>query len=215
VRVCVCVCVCLCTAAPFAGQTLLSGMGELHLEVAVERLRREHGLEVRVGRVRVAYRETVGRPATYQVRADVLARLRSDCHSCRLPSSQAPSQHLRLMPLRLVRVHSAPSLHLFYTYSAFRESVNVLALHAPTVEGGGGGTWVEGLHLHLHLHLHLLLSRCWVGHSTRTTAPSAPSGTWPRSGSVWSRTKSPPATSSRFRPMCSLCTTCTQIPGSR
>ncbi|WP_157244905.1 elongation factor G [Nonomuraea typhae] len=43
------------------GQTLLSGMGELQLEVAVERVRRVHGLEVAVGRPRVTYRETVGR----------------------------------------------------------------------------------------------------------------------------------------------------------
>ncbi|MFF3961721.1 elongation factor G [Streptomyces griseorubiginosus] len=43
------------------GQTLLSGMGELHLEVAVEKVRREHGLGLNVGRPRVSYRETVGR----------------------------------------------------------------------------------------------------------------------------------------------------------
>ncbi|MEU0914494.1 elongation factor G [Streptomyces althioticus] len=43
------------------GQTVLSGMGELHLEVAVERLRHDHGLGVNVGRPRVSYRETVGR----------------------------------------------------------------------------------------------------------------------------------------------------------
>ncbi|KQW08823.1 elongation factor G [Streptomyces sp. Root369] len=42
-------------------QTLLSGMGELHLEVAVEKVRREHGLTLNVGRPRVSYRETVGR----------------------------------------------------------------------------------------------------------------------------------------------------------
>jgi elongation factor G len=41
------------------GQTVLSGMGELHLEVAVEKIRRDGGPEVRVGRPRVAYRETV------------------------------------------------------------------------------------------------------------------------------------------------------------
>lgn len=41
------------------GQTLLSGMGELHLEVNVERIRREFGLAVTVGRPQVAYRETV------------------------------------------------------------------------------------------------------------------------------------------------------------
>jgi elongation factor G len=43
------------------GQTVLSGMGELHLEVAAEKLRRELGLEVNVGRPRVSYRETVVR----------------------------------------------------------------------------------------------------------------------------------------------------------
>ncbi|SEH02025.1 elongation factor G [Nonomuraea solani] len=43
------------------GQTLLSGMGELHLEVAAEKLRRDHGLEVGVGRPQVSLRETVGR----------------------------------------------------------------------------------------------------------------------------------------------------------
>ncbi|MFG3052717.1 elongation factor G [Kitasatospora sp. NPDC048239] len=41
------------------GQTVLSGMGELHLEVAVEKVRRTHGLELGVGRPQVAHRETV------------------------------------------------------------------------------------------------------------------------------------------------------------
>ncbi|MFJ4577933.1 elongation factor G [Streptomyces echinatus] len=41
------------------GQTVLSGMGELHLEVAVEKIRRDGGPEVAVGRPRVAHRETV------------------------------------------------------------------------------------------------------------------------------------------------------------
>jgi elongation factor G len=46
---------------PETGQTVLSGMGELHLEVAVEKIRRAHGLDVQVGRPKVAYRETVVR----------------------------------------------------------------------------------------------------------------------------------------------------------
>lgn len=44
---------------PETGQTVLSGLGELHLEVAVEKLRRVNGLAVSVGRPQVAYRETV------------------------------------------------------------------------------------------------------------------------------------------------------------
>ncbi len=40
-------------------QTIISGMGELHLEIIVERLRREFGVDVKVGRPQVAYRETI------------------------------------------------------------------------------------------------------------------------------------------------------------
>ncbi|MDT9688995.1 elongation factor G [Streptomyces sp. P9(2023)] len=46
------------------GQTVLSGMGELHLEVAVEKIRRAQGLEIAVGRPQVAHRETVVRGIT-------------------------------------------------------------------------------------------------------------------------------------------------------
>jgi len=40
-------------------QTLISGMGELHLEIIVERLKREFGVEANVGRPRVAYKESI------------------------------------------------------------------------------------------------------------------------------------------------------------
>jgi elongation factor G len=41
------------------GQTIISGMGELHLEVLVDRMRREFGVEANVGKPQVAYRETI------------------------------------------------------------------------------------------------------------------------------------------------------------
>ena len=43
------------------GQTVVSGMGELHLDIIVDRMRREYKVDSNVGRPRVAYRETVGR----------------------------------------------------------------------------------------------------------------------------------------------------------
>lgn len=46
-----------------SGQTLLSGMGELQLEVAVEKLRSRFGVEVQMGRPQVAYRETIAQSA--------------------------------------------------------------------------------------------------------------------------------------------------------
>jgi elongation factor G len=42
-----------------SGQTIISGMGELHLEVLVDRMRREFGVEANVGKPQVAYRETI------------------------------------------------------------------------------------------------------------------------------------------------------------
>ena len=42
-----------------SGQTIISGMGELHLEIIVDRLRREFGVDANVGRPQVAYRETI------------------------------------------------------------------------------------------------------------------------------------------------------------
>ncbi len=49
---------------PDTGQTLISGMGELHLEVIVDRMMREFSVQASVGRPQVAYRETIRRPST-------------------------------------------------------------------------------------------------------------------------------------------------------
>ncbi|HEY5113753.1 MAG TPA: elongation factor G [Coriobacteriia bacterium] len=45
------------------GQTIISGMGELHLEIIVDRLKREFNVDANVGRPQVAYRETISKPA--------------------------------------------------------------------------------------------------------------------------------------------------------
>ncbi len=50
------------------GQTVISGMGELHLEVLVERMRREFGVQAHVGRNQVAYRETITRKIEQETR---------------------------------------------------------------------------------------------------------------------------------------------------
>ena len=48
-----------------SGETVISGMGELHLEVYVERMKREYGVEVDTGAPQVAYRETISQRADY------------------------------------------------------------------------------------------------------------------------------------------------------
>src|SRR5207247_680997 len=45
------------------GQTIIAGMGELHLEIIVDRMKREFGVEANVGKPPVAYRETITPPA--------------------------------------------------------------------------------------------------------------------------------------------------------
>src|SRR5690606_16908599 len=42
-----------------SGQTIIEGMGELHLDIIVDRMRREFKVEANVGKPRVAYRETI------------------------------------------------------------------------------------------------------------------------------------------------------------
>ncbi len=44
------------------GQTIISGMGELHLEVLIDRMKREFNVQAKVGKPRVAYRESITRP---------------------------------------------------------------------------------------------------------------------------------------------------------
>ncbi|WP_457569625.1 elongation factor G [Desulfurobacterium sp.] len=48
------------------GQTIISGMGELHLEIIVDRLKREFNVDVNVGRPQVAYRETIRKEVTQE-----------------------------------------------------------------------------------------------------------------------------------------------------
>jgi elongation factor G len=50
------------------GQVVIAGMGELHLEIIVDRLKREFGVEASVGKPQVAYKETLTRPAEGEMR---------------------------------------------------------------------------------------------------------------------------------------------------
>jgi elongation factor G len=48
-----------------SGETVISGMGELHLDVYIERMKREYNVEVQTGQPQVAYRETISQRADY------------------------------------------------------------------------------------------------------------------------------------------------------
>src|SRR6202008_2923423 len=53
------------TADEETGETVIAGMGELHLEIYVERIRREYKVEVEVGAPKVSYRESATKPVAY------------------------------------------------------------------------------------------------------------------------------------------------------
>ena len=48
-----------CSTDQESGQTIIAGMGELHLEIIVDRMKREFKVEANVGKPQVAYRETI------------------------------------------------------------------------------------------------------------------------------------------------------------
>ncbi len=79
---------------PDTGQTLIYGMGELHLEVLVYRLVHEHHLDVHVGRPRASYRETISTPA--EARVEFSRQLGGRTHSAMV--------ELRVEPLPLGQV---------------------------------------------------------------------------------------------------------------
>ncbi|HZZ82410.1 MAG TPA: elongation factor G, partial [Gemmataceae bacterium] len=53
---------------PETNQLIISGMGELHLEVSIHKLQRDHGVEVSVGKPMVAYRQTLAKPVEFETR---------------------------------------------------------------------------------------------------------------------------------------------------
>jgi elongation factor G len=57
-----------CRTDPETNEIVLSGMGELHLDVAVHKLQRDHGVQVFVGKPMVAYRQTLARPVELETR---------------------------------------------------------------------------------------------------------------------------------------------------
>jgi elongation factor G len=76
---------------PDTGQTLISGMGELHLEIIVDRLLREFGVQASVGRPQVAYRETIRRKAEAEGKYIRQTGGRGQYGHCRIEVHPVPS----------------------------------------------------------------------------------------------------------------------------
>jgi elongation factor G len=74
------------------GQTKISGMGELHLEILVDRLKREFNVEANVGKPQVAYKETIRRPAKGVGRHIKQSGGRGQYGVCEIEIEPAPGQ---------------------------------------------------------------------------------------------------------------------------
>jgi elongation factor G len=74
------------------GQTKISGMGELHLEIIVDRLKREFSVEANVGKPQVAYKETIRREARGEGRYVKQTGGRGQYGHCRIDIYPAPGQ---------------------------------------------------------------------------------------------------------------------------
>ena len=78
------------------GQTKISGMGELHLEIIVDRLKREFGVEANVGKPQVAYKETIRKPAKGEGKYIKQTGGRGQYGHAKIELEPAPGEGLRL-----------------------------------------------------------------------------------------------------------------------
>jgi elongation factor G len=109
-----------CHTDPDTGQTLISGMGELHLEIIVDRMMREFNVEANVGRPQVAYRETIRKAAEAEGRYIRQTGGRGQYGHCK------------------ITVHPLPSSNHEDMHEMSTDELDVLAKQ---VAGGSGGKW--------------------------------------------------------------------------
>ena len=95
------------------GQTIIRGMGELHLDVIVDRLRVEYGVEATVGRPQVVYRETLAKPADGEARFERVVDDETLFGHARVhvaPRPRASGNELKMQIPRPVQTPGAPKV---------------------------------------------------------------------------------------------------------
>ncbi|HXJ20716.1 MAG TPA: elongation factor G [Polyangia bacterium] len=95
------------------GQTIIRGMGELHLDVIVDRLRVEYGVEATVGRPQVVYRETLAKPADGEARFERVVDDETLFGHARVhvaPRPRASGNELKMQIPRPVQAPGAPKV---------------------------------------------------------------------------------------------------------
>jgi elongation factor G len=93
---------------PETGQMIIRGMGELHLDIMVDRLKREYGVEANVGRPQVVYRETLGKAAEAEARFERTLEDETLFGHARVRVGPRPRGTGNDLRLRLARVEPPP-----------------------------------------------------------------------------------------------------------
>ncbi|MEN6486126.1 MAG: elongation factor G, partial [Syntrophobacteraceae bacterium] len=133
---------------PDTGQTIISGMGELHLEIVLNRLERDYHLEVGAGKPQVVYRETVRRAAQAQAVFD--REIGGGRHYAMVELHMAPQGRGKgNVTINKVRDGSIPEIFLPAVEEGIREALSSGPLMGyPVVDVGVtivGGGFLEGV----------------------------------------------------------------------
>ena len=166
-------------ADPESGQTIIKGMGELHLEIKVDILKRTHKVEVNVGAPQVAYRETLARSP----RSTTRTRSRPAVPASLRASSSAWSR-TRRGPATSSRARSSAAWCRRNTSPVSRrasQSVSGLRRADRLSHGGHEGDAVRRRLSRGELVGHRLRDRCAPGHARglrEGRRPSCSSRSW-------------------------------------
>lgn len=93
---------------PETGQMIIRGMGELHLDIMVDRLRREYGVDANVGRPQVVYRETLAGSSENEARFERVLEDETLFGHARLRVSPRPRGSGNVLEMRLVKPEVVP-----------------------------------------------------------------------------------------------------------
>jgi elongation factor G len=97
---------------PETGQTIIRGMGELHLDIMVDRLRREYGIEANVGRPQVVYRETLAKVGEGEARFERTMDDESLFGHARVRVAPRPRGTGNQLRMELVKPEAAPGVKI-------------------------------------------------------------------------------------------------------
>ena len=104
------------------GQTIIRGMGELHLDIIVDRLRREYGVEANVGRPQVVHRETLAKTAEAEARFERVVEDETLFGHARVRVAPRPRGAGNVLKMELARTAPTPGIKLVETPQAILDA---------------------------------------------------------------------------------------------